>query len=172
MALRPVTLITGASSGIGAALARIFAANRHEVVLVARREQLLRGLADEIAATGAPRPLVLRADVARVDAGRRIGEALATNGVEPDIMVNNAGFGLVGNAASLDRAEQLAMIDLNVRALTDLCLAFADSLERRTWPRSRPFCPAPAWPSITPARPMCCRSPRRCVRSWLPRGCG
>ena len=129
--LRPVTLITGASAGIGSALARIFAANRHEVVLVARREQLLRGLADEIAATGAPRPLVLRADVARVDAGRRIGEALAANGVEPDIVVNNAGFGLIGNAAALDRGEQLAMIDLNVRTLTDLSLAFADALVRR-----------------------------------------
>ena len=51
-------------------------------------------------------------------------------GVEPDIVVNNAGFGLLGTAATLDRAEQLAMIDLNVRALTDLSLAFIESLER------------------------------------------
>jgi short-subunit dehydrogenase len=129
--LRPVTLITGASTGIGAALARVFAANRHEVVLVARREQLLTGLADEIAAGGATRPIVLRADVARIDAARRIGDALAAAGVEPDIVVNNAGFGLVGPADKLDRGEQLAMIDLNVRALTDLSLAFADALERR-----------------------------------------
>jgi hypothetical protein len=130
MALRPVTLITGASTGIGAALAHVFAANRHEVVLLARREQLLRALADEIAATGAIRPLVLRADVARIDASRRIADALAASGVEPDIVVNNAGFGLVGNAGVLDRSEQLAMIDLNVRALTDLSLAFMDSLLR------------------------------------------
>jgi short-subunit dehydrogenase len=129
--LRPVTLITGASSGIGAALAHVFAANGHEVVLVARREQLLTGLADAIASTGATRPIVLRADVARIDAARRIGEALAANGVEPDIVVNNAGFGLVGPATRLDRGEQLAMIDLNVRALTDLSIAFADTLERR-----------------------------------------
>ena len=52
-------------------------------------------------------------------------------GLEPEIVVNNAGFGLLGVAAELDRAEQLAMIDLNVRALTDLSLAFVDSLERR-----------------------------------------
>jgi len=130
-ALRPVTLITGASAGIGAALAHVFAANRHEVVLVARREQLLSTLADQIAATGAPRPLVLRADVGRIDAGRRIAEALAAAGVEPDIVVNNAGFGLIGAATRLDRGEQLAMIDLNVRALTDLSLAFADALVRR-----------------------------------------
>jgi short-subunit dehydrogenase len=128
--LRPVTLITGASTGIGAALAHVFAAKRHEVVLVARREQLLTTLADQIAATGATRPMVLRADVARIDASRRIGEALAAAGAEPDIVVNNAGFGLIGPATRLDRGEQLAMIDLNVRALTDLSLAFADSLVR------------------------------------------
>jgi short-subunit dehydrogenase len=129
--LRPVTLITGASSGIGAALAHVFAANGHELVLVARREQLLSGLADQIAASGAARPLVLRVDVGRIDASTRIGEALTANGLEPEIVVNNAGFGLVGLAAKLDRGEQLAMIDLNVRALTDLSLAFADALVRR-----------------------------------------
>ena len=131
MALRPVTLITGASAGIGTALAHVFAANHHEVVLVARREQLLANLAAEIAATGAPKPIVLRADVARIDAAQRIGEALAAAGVEPDIVVNNAAFGLVGQADTLDRGEQLAMIDLNVRALTDLSLAFLEPLERR-----------------------------------------
>jgi short-subunit dehydrogenase len=52
-------------------------------------------------------------------------------GLEPEIVVNNAGFGLLGAAQALDRAEQLAMIDLNVRALTELSLAFVDSLERR-----------------------------------------
>jgi hypothetical protein len=129
--LRPVTLITGASVGIGAALAHKFAANGHEVVLLARREQLLTGLADAIAASGATRPTVLRADVSRIDAARRIGEALTAAGLEPEIVVNNAGFGLLGAAASLDRGEQLAMIDLNVRALTDLSLAWTDVLERR-----------------------------------------
>jgi hypothetical protein len=129
--LRPITLITGASVGIGAALAHAFAANGHETVLVARREQLLTNLADAIAAKGAPRPTVLRADVARIDAARRIGEVLAASGLEPEIIVNNAGFGLIGAAAELDRNEQLAMIDLNVRALTDLSLAWAGALERR-----------------------------------------
>lgn len=129
-ASRPVTLITGASAGIGQALAHVFAKHGHELVLVARREQLLACLADEIGATGAPRPTVLRADVSRIDAARRIGEALTASGLEPEIVVNNAGFGLLGPAATLDRDEQLAMIDLNVRALTDLSLAFVESLQR------------------------------------------
>jgi short-subunit dehydrogenase len=130
--LRPVTLITGASAGIGAALAQVFAGHGHQTVLVARREQLLTSIASSIAASGAPRPMVLRADVSRIDAARRIGEFLAGNGLEPEIVVNNAGFGLVGAAASLDRAEQLAMIDLNIRALTDLSLAWTGALERRS----------------------------------------
>jgi short-subunit dehydrogenase len=128
---RPVTLITGASAGIGAALAHEFAANGHELVLIARREQPLNALADAIAAKGAARPTVLRMDVTRVDATRDLGEALAQRSLEPEIVVNNAGFGLLGHAAMLDRAAQLAMVDLNARALTDFSLAFIDSLERR-----------------------------------------
>jgi short-subunit dehydrogenase len=128
---RPVTLITGASAGIGAALAREFAAHGHELVLVARREQALNALADAIAAKGGTRPTVLRADVARVDAARTIAEALTQRGLEPDVVVNNAGFGLLGPAVELRRDEQLAMIDLNVRALTDFSLAFAEGLVRR-----------------------------------------
>jgi short-subunit dehydrogenase len=128
---RPVALITGASAGIGAALARTFARNGHELMLVARREQRLRELADEIAALGHPRPHCQPVDLERHDAVDEIAGAMARLGVEPDTVVNNAGFGLLGPAASLSRAEQLAMVDVNVRALTDLSLAFVEALERR-----------------------------------------
>ena len=128
--LRPVTIITGASAGIGAALARVFARNGHALALVARREDRLHALADEIAVAGGVRPLVIVADLQQRDAARLIGAALAAQGAEPQFMVNNAGFGLVGTAAALDRNEQLAMIDLNMRALTELSLAFVDSLAR------------------------------------------
>ncbi len=128
--LRPVTVITGASAGIGVALAREFARHGHELALVARREDRLSDLADEIAATGAARPIVIAADLTQSGSARRIGEALAAAGAEPQYVVNNAGFGLVGQAAARDRVEQLTMIDLNVRALTELSLAFVDSLAR------------------------------------------
>src|SRR6476659_8349601 len=130
LAKRPVTLITGASAGIGAALAHRFAANGHELVIVARREQALAAVADAIAASGRPRPTGLPVDVARAGAAHDIAAALARD-LEPGTGANNAGFGLIGPAGTLDRAEQLAMIDLNVRALTDFSLAFLDSLARR-----------------------------------------
>src|SRR5262245_33141162 len=128
--LRPVAVITGASAGIGVALARVFARNGHELALVARREDRLRALADEIAATGAPRPIVFAADLLKPGIARVIGDALTAQGAEPQFVVNNAGFGLVGVASSLDHDEQLQMIDLNVRSLTELSLAFVDSLAR------------------------------------------
>ena len=128
--MRPVTVITGASSGIGAELARVFARHGHELALVARREERLQALADEIAATGAPKPLVIVADLQRPGCARPIADALAAHGAEPQFMVNNAGFGLVGLAVTRDRDEELAMIDVNVRALTELSLAFVDSLAR------------------------------------------
>src|SRR6476646_1393061 len=128
--LRPITVITGASSGIGEALAGVFARNGHALALVARRADRLNALADEIARAGGPRPLVIVDDLTQAGAARRIGEALSQRGVEPQYVVNNAGFGLIGRATERERAEQLEMIDLNVRVLTELSLAFVDSLAR------------------------------------------
>jgi len=128
--LKPITLITGASAGIGAALADVFADHGHTLALVARRAPRLKTIADAIEERGHARPRVLAVDLARPDATARIAEDLRESGHEPQFVVNNAGFGLLGPAASLDRDEQLAMIDLNVRVLTDLSLRFVDSLER------------------------------------------
>jgi short-subunit dehydrogenase len=128
--MKPITLITGASAGIGMELARVFAAHGHELVLVARREDRLTALADEIAASGRPRPTVLAADLERREAPAALAAELASRGLEPAIVVNNAGFGLSGAAATLDRNEELGMIDLNVRALTELSLLFVESLAR------------------------------------------
>src|SRR5215475_2644084 len=129
--MRPITLITGASAGIGTALAHEFAAHGHELVLVARREERLVKLADAIAAQGRKRPTILAVDLAQPDAVDRISDVLTMYDLEPDIVVNNAGFGLIGAAHELDLANQLAMIDVNVRALTDLSLAFIEPLQRR-----------------------------------------
>lgn len=128
--LLPVTLITGASAGIGVELARVFARHGHALALVARRADRLNLLADEIAASGAPRPIVIGTDLGLANAAAAISDLLTAAGCEPQYVVNNAGFGLVGIAATLDRAEQLSIIDLNVRTLTDLSLTFINSMQR------------------------------------------
>ena len=128
---QPVCLITGASAGIGAALAREFARRQDRaLVLTARRAAQLEALADEIAAAGHPRPQVIAADLGAEGGPARLAEALQARGLEPAIVVNNAGFGLLGAAAELDRLQQLAVIDLNIRALTDLSLRWLPSITR------------------------------------------
>jgi len=127
---RPVALITGASSGIGAALAQVFAQNGHEVVLAARRAPQLSEIAARIRADGHRAPHILPVDLARADAAEFIAQELSARNLEPAFLVNNAGYGLLGQAAKLDRHEQLAMIDLNCRTLTDLSLRWINSLAR------------------------------------------
>jgi short-subunit dehydrogenase len=125
-----VTLITGASAGIGSEFARIFARAGHRVALVARRADRLQVLAEEIAATGGESPIIIACDLRRADACASIHAALAAEQVEVEYLVNNAGFGLFGEAAALDHGEQLAMIDVNTRVLTELCLCFTDEVVR------------------------------------------
>ena len=127
-----VTLITGASAGIGAEFARVFAANGHRLALVARRADRLTSLAAEIAAGGGAAPIVIPCDLEQPDAGDRIAAALAAEGVEVEYVVNNAGYGLFGQAIELDRAEQLGIIAVNIRAMTDLSLRFSDQLIRHS----------------------------------------
>ena len=125
-----VTLITGASAGIGLELARVFAAKGHRVALTARRVERLDQLASEIVAAGGKQPLVIPCDLQRADACEAIERALAAAGVELEYLVNNAGFGVFGHAIKRDRNDQLGMIAVNVCALTDLTLRFADQLVR------------------------------------------
>jgi len=131
MELRGKTVaITGASAGIGRELARVFARHGHDLALTARREDRLRALADEIAAIGPRRPIVIVADLTKRGAAQQIAGELAAHGAEPQYVVNNAGFGLVGMVGSHDREETLQMIDVNVRMLTELSLAFVAPLAR------------------------------------------
>jgi uncharacterized protein len=125
-----VALITGASAGIGADLVRVFASNGHRVAMVARREDRLQALAAEISGKGDDAPIVIPCDLEQPGACDKIAAALTNAGVEVEYIVNNAGFGLFGQAVELDRKTQLAMIAVNIAALTDLSLRFADQLIR------------------------------------------
>lgn len=125
-----VALITGASSGIGAELAREFAAHGHRVALTARRTDALATLAAELAAAGAAPTIVIPCDLSLPGGSEVIAAALAAAGVEVAYLVNNAGYGLFGRAIALERAGQLGIVDVNIRALTDLTLRFAGDIVR------------------------------------------
>jgi short-subunit dehydrogenase len=126
------TLITGASSGIGAELARVFAARGCPLVLTARRHERLESLSAAIGRTHGVPVEIMALDLADREAPQDLHDMLRERGITVHTLVNNAGFGLRGYFASLPHQKQLAMIDLNVTALTSLSrLMLPGMIERR-----------------------------------------
>jgi short-subunit dehydrogenase len=125
-------LITGASSGIGRELARLYASDGAGLVLIARREGKLRELADELAAKHGVEVQVLPADLSQPGSPREVVEELARRHIDMDVLVNNAGFGARGSVAGIGVERQIDMIEVNVAALTQLtALLLPGMLERR-----------------------------------------
>lgn len=125
-------LITGASSGIGRELARLFASGGAGLVLVARSEDKLHELANELAAKHGIEVHVLPADLTRPAGPSEIVEALAQRHIDVDVLVNSAGFGARGSIADIGVERQLAMIEVNAVALTQLiAMLLPGMLERR-----------------------------------------
>lgn len=135
MAERRTALITGASMGLGLELARLFAADRHDVVLVARSADRLRTLADELTLAHGVNARVEAADLTDPAAPRALYDRLAADGVRVDFLVNNAGFGSNGRFVDLDRARELDQVQVNVTALTDLTHLFAKDMVARGFGR-------------------------------------
>lgn len=111
-------VVTGASSGIGADLARVLAARGHGVTLVARREDRLRALADELG--DRTRVEVVACDLADADARAGLLDEIASRGLTVDVLVNNAGLGALGPVTGLDVDGELRMVRVNVEAVLDL----------------------------------------------------
>ncbi|HUF66909.1 MAG TPA: SDR family oxidoreductase [Gemmatimonadaceae bacterium] len=129
--VRGTALITGASAGIGAEFARVFAEHGHDVVLVARRQDALEGLAGQIEGKHRIRATVLPADLSDLAAPAELFEAVLGADLQVDILVNNAGFGLAGEFAETDLDRELAMIQVNVAALTHLTKLFVRPMIQR-----------------------------------------
>jgi short-subunit dehydrogenase len=117
---RKTALVTGASSGIGLDLARRFAAEGFDVVLVARSQGKLDAVAAELAKAHGVHAHVQTADLAQPRAAEALVAALDARGLVIDVLVNNAGYALYGAFAETDVVDELAMIQVNIVALTHL----------------------------------------------------
>jgi short-subunit dehydrogenase len=124
-------LITGASSGIGAAYAKEFAARGADLVLVARGEDAMHELAEEIRSAHGRRVDVIAADLGAPGAADRLAEQVAALGREVDVLVNNAGFGMHGDFTGADADRLTAQIQLNCVALVDLTRRFLPGMTAR-----------------------------------------
>ena len=128
---RETALITGASSGIGAELARIFAREGSDLVLVARGVAAMEALAAELRAAHGAEVRVVPADLSLPGAPRELYERLEREAVTVDVLVNNAGFGLRGPFAELDEARQMEIVQVNAAAPTHLIRLFLPGMLER-----------------------------------------
>ena len=124
--MKKIALITGASAGLGVEFARQLSKRGHHLVLAARRKDRLDALAREL---GNARAVAI--DLSKASAAAKLMADLEAAGEEVEILVNNAGFGLIGRFAELDSKRERQMIDLNVGALADLCRAIAPGMIER-----------------------------------------
>ena len=128
-------LITGASSGIGLELAKLFARDGYDLVLVARRRERLEALGDELARRHGISYRAIGADLADPTTPAEIERQLRAASVAVDVLVNNAGFGELGPFAKTDLETERRMIEVNVTALTALTRLFLPG-DARTPPRA------------------------------------
>jgi len=124
--LKKVALITGASAGLGVEFARQLSKRGHRLVLAARRKERLEDLAKEL---GNARAVAI--DLSKAGAAAKLLADVEAAGEQVDLLVNNAGFGLIGRFAELDAQRERQMIDLNVGVLMDLCRAVAPHMIQR-----------------------------------------
>jgi short-subunit dehydrogenase len=124
-------LITGSSSGIGADIARELAARGHGLTLVARREEKLKALADELSQAHGVRVEVMAADISSPEARAALPGRIDALGLVVDILVNNAGSTTVGLIQRADHAAEIGVVRTNVEAVVDLCTLFVAGMVER-----------------------------------------
>ncbi|MBN1665437.1 MAG: SDR family oxidoreductase [Anaerolineales bacterium] len=121
---KQIALVTGASSGIGLELSRLFARDGYDLVLVARSTQKLESLASELKQAYGVDVTVLSVDLSRVEAAKEVFEAVQSQGLNIHILVNNAGFGIHKLLVEADVDEMTQMLQVNIVTLTELTRLF------------------------------------------------
>ena len=125
------TLITGASSGIGEAFARKLASRGRNVLLVARSEDKLIALCNELGRINRIRAQYVAIDLAKPESPESLFAEVEKRELVIDMLINNAGFGSMGEFTKLDLARELNMIDLNIKSLVDLTYRFLIPMRSR-----------------------------------------
>jgi uncharacterized protein len=128
---RETVLVTGASSGLGLEFAELFAADGSDLLLVARRIDLLDALAERLTARHGVRTTVIPSDLSAPDAVPRLVDAVGEMGRHVDVLVNSAGFGARGQFAEIPPAHVNGMVEVNVAALTNLTRALLPGMLER-----------------------------------------
>jgi short-subunit dehydrogenase len=124
-------VVTGASSGMGVEMARELAKRGHNVTLVARREDRLRKLAEELGRDHGVRAEVVAADVSSIDGRQGLVDAIRSNGRDVEILINNAGYGSAGRFQELDPETETLMVRTNCEAIVALCAEYVPGMIER-----------------------------------------
>jgi short-subunit dehydrogenase len=126
-------LITGASSGIGLEFAKVFASKKNNLILVARNEEKLKGLANELIAAHGVSVKVIPSDLSKMEEVQKVYDTCTKENIQVEYLVNNAGLGDYGFFAESDWSKTEKMIDLNVKSLTKMCRLFlTDMIQRKS----------------------------------------
>ena len=130
--MNKTALITGASAGIGLEFAKIFAKEKHDLVITARNKTKLNELADEIKTKNNVNVKVIAKDLSKQNAGEEIFNELKNENIITDVLINNAGFGVFDNYWNIELQDEKDMLQVNIMALTELTNLFAKDMVNRS----------------------------------------
>src|ERR1051326_3789015 len=115
-----LTLITGGTSGIGLALAKVFAKNKYDIIITARKQEELNKAADDLQRQFGIKVYTLANDLSKTEGPKQVFDWCQAQNLAVDVLVNNAGLATYGKFSEADLNQQLNIINLNIRATTEL----------------------------------------------------
>lgn len=129
--MKYTALITGATSGIGYELAQLCAKDGHDLILVSRNAAKMEGVAADFKKQFGTHTTIIAQDLSKPNAAEAVFKQTQEAGIQVDVLINNAGFGLFGEFVSTDLKKEQEMIQLNITALVDLSKLYAAEMKKR-----------------------------------------